>query len=160
MVEYTKRVEDRTNAMLHARLRADCGESDACVVNISSRGLGASSANPPERGEFVELVVGKHSLVGQVRWRSARRFGMAFRQRISVIALLAQDENSAALSPRSKPLTRQSIARAAEASENSGRSIEFIVFAVLAAVATLVVSHYVGSALHSLTRIEGTLGSP
>ena len=76
LLNQTPRIEDRTKVMIRARLRGPNGECDACVLDISSRGLAASTTTPPARGEFVELLVGRSRLVGQVRWTGQRRFGV------------------------------------------------------------------------------------
>lgn len=82
------RIEPRTRSAVRACLRDSQSERDICIMNISSRGLLATTARPPRRGEFVELIVGHNRLIGQVKWSSQRRFGMSLRERVSVTALL------------------------------------------------------------------------
>ena len=81
------RIEPRTRAMVRASLRDCYMTRDACILDISTRGLLAVTANPPRMGEIVELRVGRNVLMGQVRWSSARRFGMSLRERVSIAAL-------------------------------------------------------------------------
>lgn len=88
MTRQKSRIEARTRAMLRARLRWNGGEREAIIIDASSRGLLAMMAQPPGRGEYVELMVGQHRLVGQVRWCVGKRVGLSFRERISVTALL------------------------------------------------------------------------
>lgn len=82
------RIETRTRAMVRARLRDSRAERDICIIDMSTRGLLATTAVPPERGEIVELVIGRNHLTGQVRWASEHRFGIVLRERVSVAALV------------------------------------------------------------------------
>lgn len=83
----TPRAEPRVRAMVRARMTDNAGQRDVCLVDISTRGLLATTAQPPTRGEIVEIKVGNSSIVGQVRWASDRRFGLALRERVSVAAV-------------------------------------------------------------------------
>lgn len=91
------RVEPRATALIKARIRDGSAERDICILDVSTRGLLATTARPPTRGEFVELLIGGHMVVGHVKWASARRFGIALRERISIAALIAGDRGSIAL---------------------------------------------------------------
>jgi PilZ domain len=81
------RVEPRVRAMVPARLRDDLGERDVCLIDISTRGVLATTEFPPKRGEFIELQVGQNRLAGQVKWVAKHRFGMSLRERVSVAAM-------------------------------------------------------------------------
>ena len=91
------RVEPRVRATIRARLRDTLEERDVRILDVSSRGVLASCELPPLRGEFVELVIGRHSLVGQVKWSGSSKFGMVLRQRVSVSALVTGEGSSIAL---------------------------------------------------------------
>jgi hypothetical protein len=80
--------------MLRARLHGAGAERDAWIVDLSSRGLAATTDRPPRQGDQVELVVGDFVLTGQVKWVSMRRFGMQFRERISVNGLLSDEDEA------------------------------------------------------------------
>lgn len=101
------RGEDRTKALVRCALRDDGDEREACILDVSSRGLLLSAATPPPRGAFVELVVGRHSLIGQVKWSSQRRFGVILQERISVVGLLSGDQDAIKLAPRRKRGTQR-----------------------------------------------------
>ena len=88
MAEASGRREDRANAMIRARLRASGPEQDVSIHDMSSRGMLMSAANPPRRGEIVEIRLGRHVLVGQVRWTSPRKFGVGLQERLNIAALL------------------------------------------------------------------------
>lgn len=81
------RVEPRVRAMVRARLRDAGGERDVCIIDISTRGVLATSEFPPKRGEFVELQIGRNHLAGQVKWSGEHRFGVSLRERVSVAAM-------------------------------------------------------------------------
>jgi hypothetical protein len=117
------RAEDRTRALVRATLRGDGDEREACILDVSSRGLLLTAAVPPPRGSFIELVVGRHSLIGQVKWSSQRRFGLVLRERISVVGLLSGDQQAIKLAPRRK-LSKQR-RRVAEGTAPLARMIQF-----------------------------------
>ncbi|KHK91819.1 PilZ domain-containing protein [Novosphingobium malaysiense] len=88
MLDPDRRSEPRTRADLSARLRCKAGECAITLLDASTGGIQAMSLEPPARGEVVELLVGEHALPGRIRWQSGQRFGLSFRDRISVEALL------------------------------------------------------------------------
>ena len=129
--------------MLRAHLRGLGADRDACIVDISSNGLAATADHPPRQGDYVELVIGDIVLVGQVKWTNMRRFGMQFRERISVNGLLSGEQ-------------RPPEARAAEAvSDNeTGRDfsglftrVETAMIVASGAMGTLLVVHFLGHSL-------------
>ena len=81
------RVEPRTRTTVRAHIRDSQGSREICVIDSSTRGLLATAARPPVRGEFIELTIGMNKLAGQVVWASERRFGVTLRERLSVSAL-------------------------------------------------------------------------
>lgn len=74
--------------MLRATMRDSREEREVCLIDISTRGLLATTARPPENGAIIELRVGRYALVGQVRWSSERRFGVVLRDRVIVADLI------------------------------------------------------------------------
>ncbi len=81
------RVELRTRATVRAQIRDSQGSREICVIDISTRGMLATAARPPVRGDFIELTIGANKLAGQVAWSSERRFGVTLRERVSVSAV-------------------------------------------------------------------------
>jgi hypothetical protein len=102
------RVEDRTRLMIRARLRDGRPEREACLLDLSSRGLMASVVDAPSRGAFVELIVGRHALIGQVQWSEGRRFGMKLRERIDVLAVIGNEAGPTVLEAARKARGRPS----------------------------------------------------
>lgn len=159
MPDFKPRIEERTQVMIRAIFRSERCESEVCVLDISTRGLSASTAQPPKRGEFVELTVGKNSLVGQVKWSGERRFGVAFRERISVIGAISGAEGAITLKEQAQ--ARKSAARPDSSQVSKGRKAEFLIMAAAGATATFFVADFVGSALRSLDTVELALaGKP
>jgi hypothetical protein len=137
--------------MLRARLRDGGPERDACIVDLSSRGLAATADNPPRRGDFVEMIVGDIIVVGQVKWSSMRRFGMAFRERISVVGLLSGEAGPVSLKQRESERKRK--ARFALPGSLAKR-IEFAMLFAAGASATFVLADFVTDALRPMDQIQ------
>lgn len=82
--------------IVRAIMRDSHEEREVCLIDISTRGLLATTARPPKNGEIVELRIGRNAMVGQVRWSSERRFGIVLRDRVIVADLI----EGGAASPR------------------------------------------------------------
>lgn len=83
------RVDQRTTAMLQAQIRGSRGVGKVRVGDLSPHGLLGSCERPPVRGEIVDIMIGGHHIVGEVRWVSGRRFGIRARERIDVAGIMA-----------------------------------------------------------------------
>lgn len=68
--------ELRRRVMVSARLRSGAQWSDACILNISSRGLMIHSARAGPEGSLVELRRGDHVMIARVVWRRGGRAGL------------------------------------------------------------------------------------
>lgn len=152
VVQGQPRVEDRTRALVKARLRAAGPEREICILDISTRGLLATAARPPGRGEFVEMTVNGHTLVGQVKWASARRFGVALRGRISVIGLVAGDGQSIALERTTGARKRSNglIEALRQNLSNLGSVVQFAMIVAALGFGAFLLSDYVADGLSSL----------
>ena len=62
--------------MLPARLRVGVRWSDACILNISSRGLMISAGNAFVEGSTVEVRRGAHAILARVMWREGPKAGL------------------------------------------------------------------------------------
>ncbi len=85
------RKEQRAQARIPARLRGGGPVRDATILDMSSRGLLMMAPNPPRRGEIVEVFLGRHVLVGQIRWSNSGHFGVGLQERINIAALMQGD---------------------------------------------------------------------
>ena len=158
MLHHKPRIEERTKVMVRAHLRSNYVDSDVCVLDISTRGLSASTASPPARGEFVSISIGANTLVGHVKWSGERRFGIAFRERVSVIAAIS-GEGDLVMPTRRVPNDRSDRRKPAADERSGGRKIELLVFAVAAGMATVLLADLVASSLGSLQTVEAALAS-
>jgi hypothetical protein len=107
----------RQKVLIRARMRISAGWNDACILDISERGLmiRAGSA-PPRRGSCVELRRGARIIIGRVMWAKQDRFGLSTQDKLDVESIIAvpdgngvEDASSAAVAepfdgvPRSGP---------------------------------------------------------
>lgn len=149
---------------MRARLRWAGGDREVTVIDASSRGMLAMAPEPPERGEFVEMIIGHHALVGQVRWRAGKRFGLAFRERISVAALMEGGPGSIALAGRISARGNRGglVAALTMDAASLARAMQFAVLLAIAGCGAWAVSHYAGSGLGSLGKAREAMaqGNP
>ena len=130
---------------VRARMRCKGLEGDACILNMSTRGLAATAAAPPARGEYVEIMLNQHRIPGLVKWSGDRRFGVAFYDRINVVAAISgkgELANSDFRQPIAGEVPRIPVGYNAPAS----RKVELVIFAAVAALTILMVADYVNSA--------------
>lgn len=67
-----------------ARLRHGSSWSDACILNVSSRGLMIHTGRPISHGSKVEVRRGDHIIVARVVWREGGRAGLRAQDRVPV----------------------------------------------------------------------------
>jgi hypothetical protein len=84
--------EPRQKVLIDARLRHDCGWSDARIVNLSSRGMLVRVAQAPARGSYVEIYRGPHRIVARVVWAQQDQFGAQAQDPITVDAIATGKE--------------------------------------------------------------------
>ena len=119
--------ELRRRVVLPARMRASSGWSDACILNISSRGLLIHSTRGAAQGSTIELWHGDHVIVAKVVWRNGTRVGVRADERVPVEDIMT---SSAAPAPQpvaadGKPVERRKRPRTHEQNRYRGRAIEF-----------------------------------
>lgn len=115
--------------MLRARMRALCGWSDACILNVSSRGLMINApATSAKQGSTIELWHGDRVIVATVMWRSGSRAGLQTDDRLPVEDILAlSTTNSLQLTAAPWPAAdRRKKPRKDEGSRVRGRRMEFV----------------------------------
>ncbi len=151
------RQEDRTTAILHARLRDGGPERDAAVLDLSSRGLMAAAQPPPRRGTIIELNVGRHSLVGQVQWCEGSRFGVRLRERIDVLVVVGNEAGPAALAAARRARGRPSVAAQLAYSRHVARGFTFGISIAVAVSAASVAAELVTRSFAPLGQISAAL---
>ena len=142
----------RKKVLLRAQVRAGPTWSDACIVNISWRGLGLQAAKPPQPGTYVELRTGAYTTVARVAWAKQHRFG-----------LQTQDSVLMSGGTEETPPRVVSVAKDPDADRKGatrlGRLMEFTGVAMAAAVAAIVLFGMVGQTLSDpKSRIVSVLG--
>lgn len=127
--------ELRRRVVLPARMRAGAGWSDACILNISSRGLQIQASRCAPKGSNVELWRGDQVITARVVWRCGARAGLQTEERIPVEEILSLGQSPALqlTAGRQLDVERRVRMRAHDDSRLCGRAIEFLSVVVIAA---------------------------
>lgn len=144
--------------MVPARLRDGASWSDACILNISSRGLMIHTGRPIRCGTEVEICRGDHMIVARVMWRDGGRAGLRAEGLVPVedIVMLGQ---APALQLTAESGERRRHPRPEDSSRLGGRAIEFAgVLAVVATLATAGVSMVDSAFARPMAAIASALG--
>lgn len=133
--------EDRRKVMLSARMRSGASWHDACILNMSSRGLMLQTSARTERGAYLEVRRGPHVIVARVIWTGQQRVGLKAQDRLSVDAIVTEQaktggpetlvERRTAPRPRQDPAVRsRQLSRMMQAVTLGGLGIAAAVIAV------------------------------
>jgi hypothetical protein len=147
--------EERQKVMIRARMRDGVHWHDVCVLNMSAHGLGIQAAEPPERGTYVEICRGRHSIIARVAWSKGHRAGLRAQDAIFIPAFVSDSGDTAAARPAfgGRPVERRRFARTAgERHEHSRFRARSIEFACLALVGSALAMTLVGSVQQALAR--------
>jgi len=87
--------ELRRRVLLPARMRADSSWCDACILNISSRGLMIQVGRGAPNATMVEVRRGEHVIRARVVWRDGSRAGLQSDDRLPVEEILSLSHASA-----------------------------------------------------------------
>lgn len=125
--------------MLPARMRSISGWSDACILNISSRGLLIYSSGTAKPGSFVEVRRGGQLVVARVVWRKNQRIGLCSNDPVRVGDIISSDTAASAVQsgPQQPYIERRRIPRDSDRSRQHARAVEFL-FTVLISTAIAV----------------------
>lgn len=83
--------EPRVKVVVSCRMNVDGAWSDACIHNVSSRGLLVAGAKgAPAVGSYVDIRRGSLIMIGRVMWRKDRYFGVRVQDKINAQALVAE----------------------------------------------------------------------
>jgi hypothetical protein len=117
-------------------MRSDSGWSDACILNISSRGLLVRSGRPAVRGSVIELRHRDYAIVGRVVWSDGAHAGLQAEERVPVeqILSLSQAPSLQLTAVSGRPVERRKRPRSHEDNRVRGRLFEFSAVAILAAL--------------------------
>jgi len=116
--------ELRRRVVVPARLRHGASWSDACILNISSRGLMIHTGRPIARGAEVELRRGDHVIVAKVVWREGGRAGLRSEDRVPMEDIVTLGQ-SPTLQLTAAGGERRKHPRSDDQTRIQGRAIEF-----------------------------------
>jgi hypothetical protein len=146
--------------MISARMRAGDAWSDACILNLSARGMLVRAAEAPQRGAYLELRRGPHVIVARVVWSRSDRFGVQTQDCISADGLILDSDGTPPAKPGERRAAPRSPEQRQEASRRRARSMEFGTFALLGLIGTLLVGGAVAKALGNPLAAVGAALSP
>lgn len=155
--------ELRRRVMLRARLRAGIGWSDACILNVSSRGLmiNSTTAAGQQMGSMIEVRHGEYVIVAEVVWRSGTRAGLRSEERVPVEEIMAlSSAPSLQLNASQWPaIERRMEPRSYEDSRLRSRAMEFAGITIVAISLAMGVLAMVEQAFAApLATVERALG--
>jgi hypothetical protein len=152
--------------VIGARMRLGVRWSDVCILNLSSRGLMARSADVPQPGSYVEMRRGRHIIVARVVWTDDQRFGAMTQDVLPLDQIVHEPESASAVATGTSPPERRQTARRAtavrhERTRQISRAMEFgfILFCGLSIGAAGIVSLQQAFA-RPLSMVSTVLGGP
>lgn len=128
--------EPRISVVVPARMRFGAHWSDACILNVSSRGLLIHAPQLPQRGSYVELRRGDQVIIGRVMWAKGARAGLRAQDRVPVEAIVTSKGSQALrlTAQNGRPVERRRSARTHERSRLRGRIFEFASIVAIGAI--------------------------
>lgn len=140
-------------------MRSASGWSDACILNISSRGLLVYSPGSARPGSFVEIRRGSQLVVARVVWRQNQRMGLCSPDPVRVEDIISSETAAAAVQAAGFTAERRRVPRIAEGSRGQGRAMEFVFTAVLGVALAGSAAFYAYEAMSTpLTAVRAALG--
>lgn len=91
--------EPRTSVLVPCRVKREAGWSDACIHNVSSRGLLLGIDNAPNPGSYLEIRRGTLVIIGRVMWRQQGFVGIRTQDKVSAPALVNEPRGLGAKRP-------------------------------------------------------------
>lgn len=85
---WIERRDPRVKVVMKVRMRAGAKQMDACIRDVSRRGLLVQADAPPGRGAVIEINGEFPPIIGRVMWTNGRRFGVQTQDRIDIAALI------------------------------------------------------------------------
>ena len=124
--------ELRRRVVVPARLRHGAAWTDACILNISSRGLMIHTGRQIAKGTQVEVRRGDHVIIARVVWREGGRAGLRAEDRVPVDEIMTLGR-SPSLQLTAGPVERRRHPRSAERNRLRGKAVEFAAVATISA---------------------------
>lgn len=141
--------ELRRRVMLPARMRTAAGWSDACILNVSSRGMLIHAGRPFVQGSLIELRHQQHVIVARVVWRDGSKAGLQAEERVPIEQILALSSAPGLqlTAGRYKGAERRRRPRTHEQSRHQSRLFEFASLVAVAVAAAWMALSLVNAAL-------------
>lgn len=73
-------------------MRVGSAWRDACILDLSSRGLMIQSNEPLPGGSYLELRRGRHIIIARVMWSRDRRYGLRAQDALPCEAIIAEED--------------------------------------------------------------------
>lgn len=142
-------------------MRSASGWGDACILNISSRGLMIYAQHPVEPGSYIELRRGGALVVARVVWRKNQRVGLCSHDRLPVDDIISGAAAAAVVPSLGAPrLDRRRKPRLEDGSRLRGRAIQFLSLVLIASALASGLGFYVIETLgRPAAAVERALGS-
>ena len=140
--------EQRRKVLIQAKIRAGGLPVDACIRDISTKGLMIQAKVPPPRGTYVEIVTASHTIVGRVVWGRDMRFGISTRDKLHIDMIVGERRGPATPAEPDPRLTcaftRPPPPRVADFRRSHARALEFaaMILFVLMMIAALGMASY------------------
>ena len=116
--------ELRRLVVVPARLRHGAAWTDACILNISTRGLMIHTGRPITKGTQVEVRRGDHVIIARVMWRDGGRAGLRAKDRVPIEEIMTLGQ-SPMLRLTAGAVERRKYPRPKDHSRLRGRVLEF-----------------------------------
>lgn len=132
--------DDRKMTLLRARIRGECGWSDAVILNVSRHGVALTGRKLPDRGSYIEICTGPSKVVGHVRWSSDSTCGVRVSEVIDLGLLVngALEQSDIITDKKQRGLGRKpTFEERAELARYWNRLIQFIFLLALIGAAAL-----------------------
>lgn len=150
--------ELRRRVVMPARLRHGAAWSDACILNVSSRGLMIHTARQVATGTEVEIRRGDHVIMARVVWRDGGRAGLQAEERVPVEDILTLRQ-SPALQLTAGAVERRKHPRIEDRSRLRARAMEFAsVIAISACLAAAGLNMVQAAFERPIAIVTGALG--
>jgi hypothetical protein len=88
--------EPRRKVMLKARMRIGAAWRDACILDLSTRGLMIQATEPVRGGSYIEIRRGRHVIIARVMWTRDRRCGLLTQDPLPTEAIISEPDRSQA----------------------------------------------------------------
>lgn len=160
--------EPRRTVLIPSRMCVGSRWVDACIHNMSSRGMMLTTDSPPAPGAYVDIRRGTQIVIGRVVWRKDQFFGIRTQDKVNMDAIVNEPRLAARpprkadqqLERRSKDrlTAEQKVGRQVERSRQISMLIQFVVVIALVVAAAVLIGDRVHALLSAPARaIEHSL---